>query len=177
MNANCQWFAMRATYKREMLAKEYLEEKGIEVYVPLRSEIRVIRGIKRKIAAPVVNGLIFVCASKDVIQQAKFGVDYLQYLTRKLNGKNTPIIVPTEQMEQFRKVMEDDIIDKKYFAPSEVNLKEGTIVKVHGGVLDGYEGVLMKIPGRRNKQFFLEIEGVVSVNLELKNYHLLEVVK
>ena len=42
---------------------------------------------------------------------------------------------------------------------------------------DGYKGILVKIPGKRNKQFFLDLEGVVSVNPELKNYHLLEVVK
>ena len=58
-----------------------------------------------------------------------------------------------------------------------MNLAVGAKVKVHGGALDGYEGVLVKVPGRRNKQFFLDLEGVVSVNPELKNYHLLEVVK
>ena len=172
-----QWFAMRATYKREMVAKEYLEGKGIEVFVPMRREVKVVRGIKRKVTVPAINSLIFVYAQKEALQQAKFGVEYLQYLTRKLDGNNIPIIVPSEQMEQFRKVVEDDSIDKKFFAPGEVNLVAGTKVKVHGGGLDGYEGVLVKMPGRRNKQFFLELEGVVSVNPELKNYHLLEVVK
>ena len=147
-----QWFAMRVTYKREMVAKEYLEGKGIEVFVPLRREIKVIRGIKRKVTVPAINSLIFVYAQKDVLQQAKFGVDYLQYLTRKLDGKNIPIIVPTAQMEQFKKVVEDDTIDKKFFAPGEVNLAAGTKVKVHGGALDGYEGILMKQKGKHPDQ-------------------------
>ena len=172
-----QWFAMRATYKREQVAQEYLQSKGIEVFVPMKSEIRVVRGIKRKMRVPAINSLIFVHAVKEELQQAKFGVEYLQYLTSKLDGNNIPIIVPFEQMEQFRKVVEDDTVDKKFFAPGEINLAAGTKVKVHGGGLDGYEGVLVKIPGRRNKQFFLELEGVVSVNPELKNYHLLEVVE
>ena len=104
-------------------------------------------------------------------------MDYLQYLTRKLDGNNIPIVVPIDQMEQFKKVVQDDTIDKTYFALGEVNLAEGTKVKVHGGTLDGYEGILMKLKGKRNKQFFLEVEGVLSVNPELKNYDLLEVVK
>lgn len=172
-----QWFAMRATYKREFVAREYLQGKGIEVFVPTRREVRVIRGIKRKLTVPAINSLIFVYAQKDALQQAKFGVDYLQYLTRKMDGRNEPIIVPAEQMEQFRKVVEDETVDKTFFAQGEVNLAEGTKVRVHGGPLDGYEGVLIKVKGRRNKQFFLSIEGVVSVNPELKNYHLLEVVE
>ena len=177
MEAPYQWFAMRATYKREFVAQEYLQSKGIEVFIPLRKEIKVIKGIKRKVTVPAINSLIFVYAQKDVLQQAKFGVDYLQYLTRKLDGKNIPIIVPTAQMEQFKKVVEDDTIDKMFFAPGEVNLAEGTKVKVHGGALDGYEGILMKQKGKRNKQFFLDVQGILSVNPELKNYDLIEVVK
>ena len=177
MESPFQWFAMRATYKREMVAKEYLEGKGIEVFVPLRKEIKVIRGIKRKVSVPAINSLIFVYAQKEKLQQVKFGVDYLQYLTRKHDGKNIPIVVPTVQMEQFRRVVEDDTVEKNFFAPGEVDLIEGAKVKVHGGALDGYEGVLVRIPGKRNKQFFLDLEGVVSVNPEIKNYHLLEVVK
>ena len=172
-----QWFAMRATYKREMVAKEYLEGKGIEVFVPMRREVKVVRGIKRKVTVPAISSLIFVYAQKEVLQQAKFGVDYLQYLTRKLDGKNIPIIVPTAQMEQFKKVVEDDTIDKVFFAPGEVNLAEGTKVKVHGGALDGYEGILMKQKVRRNKQFFLDVEGVLTVNPQLTYYDLIEVVK
>lgn len=177
MEAPYQWFAMRATYKREFVAQEYLQSKGIEVFIPLRKEIKVIRGIKRKVTVPAISSLIFVYAQKEQLQQAKFGVEYLQYLTRKLDGKNIPIIVPQDQMELFKKVVEDDTIDKTYFAPGEINLAEGTKVKVHGGALDGYEGVLMKLKGRRNKQFILDVEGVLSVNPELKNYDLIEVVK
>ena len=157
MEAPYQWFAMRATYKREFVAQEYLQSKGIEVFIPLRKEIKVIGGIKRKVTVPAINSLIFVYAQKEQIQHAKFGVDYLQYLTRKMDGKNIPILVPTDQMEQFKKVVQDDTIDKTYFAPGEVNLAEGTRVKVHGGALDGYEGILMKLKGKRNKQFLLLI--------------------
>ena len=177
MESPYQWFAMRATYKREFVAQEYLRGKGIEVFIPLRREVKVIGAIKRKVTVPAINSLIFVYAQKEQIQQAKFGVDYLQYLTKQLDGNRVPIIVPTSQMEQFRAVVEDDTIDKTYFAPGELDLREGTRVKVHGGAMDGFEGVLMKMKGKRNKQFFLEVEGIVSVNPELKNYDLIEVVK
>lgn len=177
MEAPHQWFAMRATYKREFVAQEYLQSKGIDVFIPLRREIKVIKGIKRKVTVPAISSLVFVYAQKEHIQQVKLGVDYLQYLTRKLEGKNIPIIVPHDQMELFKKVMDDDTIDKIYFAPGEINLVEGTKVKVHGGPLDGYQGILMKQKGRRNKQFFLDVEGVIIVNPELKSYDLIEIVK
>lgn len=169
-----QWFAMRATYKREMVAKEYLEGKGIEVFVPLKTEIKVIRGIKRKVTVPAINSLIFVYAQKEQIQQAKFGVDYLQYFTRKLDGRNVPTIVPDYQMEQFRAVVEDDTIKKSFFAPGDVDLAAGTKVKVHGGAFDGYEGVLLKIKGKRNKQFFINLDGVAAVSTKIEKLDLIE---
>lgn len=177
MESACQWYAMRATYKREFTAREYLVGKGFEVYLPLKKVVKEVRGIKRKVMVPVINSLLFVKGQKEKLQQAKFGVEYLQYLTRKLDGKNIPIVVPEYQMEQFRRAVEDDTVEKRYFAQGEVNLEKGTRVKVHGGPLDGYEGILAKVKGKRNKQFFLQVDGILSVNLELKNYHLIEVVE
>lgn len=177
MESPYQWFAMRATYKREFMAQEYLQSKGIEVFVPMKSEIRVVRGIKRKMRVPAINSLIFVHAVKEELQQAKFGVKYLQYVTRKADGKNEPIIVPYAQMEAFMQVVQDDTIEKTYFAPSEVDMALGTTVRVHGGAFDGMEGVLVKIKGKRKKQFFIELEGLVAVQTVIENLDLIEVVE
>ena len=177
MEALYQWFAMRATYKREMIAKEYLEGKGIEVFVPMKREIKVVRGIKMKLTVPAINSLIFVYARKEELQQAKFGVEYLQYITRKQDGQNIPIIVPDRQMEQFRQVVEDDTIDKIYYAPGELNITQGTKVRVHGGPMDGLEGVLMKVKGKREKQFTMEVEGTIALSTNVENFHLVEVVE
>ena len=62
-----QWFAMRATYKREFVARDYLMGKGIEVFVPMKREIKVVRGIKRKVIVPAINSLIFVYAKKEQV--------------------------------------------------------------------------------------------------------------
>ena len=77
MEAPYQWFAMRATYKREFIAQEYLQSKGFEVFLPLKKVLKVVRGIKKKVTVPAINSLIFVFAKKDELQQAKWGVEYL----------------------------------------------------------------------------------------------------
>ena len=176
MSSPYHWFAMRATYKRELVAKEYLASKGIEVFVPMKCEIKVVRGIKRKLTIPAINSLIFVYSTKEALQEAKFGLDYLQYLTRKEDGRNVPIIVPTVQMEQFMNVVQDDTIEKSFFTPSEADLASGTKVKVHGGPFDGYEGTLLKVKGKRTKHFVLDLEGLVAVSTVVKNLDLIEVV-
>lgn len=173
-SAALQWFAMRATYKREIKAKEYLEGKGLKVFVPMKTVVRSVRGIKRKLKEPAISSLIFVKAAKDELQRIKFGVEYLQYVTRKEGGKNMPIVVPDVQMEQFMGVVQDDNIEKTFFTPQQVNLEPGTRVRVHGGVLDGQEGVLLKVEGKRKKQFFIVLPDLVTVNVGLENLDLLE---
>lgn len=177
MEAPYQWFAMRATYKREFIAQEYLQSKGFEVFLPLKTVLKVVRGIKKKVTVPAINSLIFVFAKKDELQQAKWGVEYLQYITRREDGRNVPIIVPQRQMEQFINVVQDDTIDKTFFAPGEVDLSAGTKVRVHGGPFDGYEGVLLKVKGKRKKQFCLDIPNVITLNTIIEKLDLLEVVE
>lgn len=172
-----QWFAMRATYRREITAKEYLGGKGIEVYVPMTTVVKQIRGIKRKVTQPAISSLIFVCATKEQIQQAKQGVDYLQYITRKLEGRNIPIIIPDDQMERFVSIVQDDTIEKTFFAPGEVNFSQGTKVRVHGGAFDGYEGVYVKRRGKRKNEFMIDFEGVCSLSTVEVTPDLLEVLE
>lgn len=177
MESPYQWFAMRATYKRELVAKDYLAGKGIEVFVPMKRVVKEVRGIKRKLTVPAINSLIFVHARKEELQEAKFGVDYLQYLTRKLDGRIIPIIVPDRQMEQFRAVVEDDTIDKTFYAPGELNMASGTKVRVHGGPMDGVEGLLVKIKGKKARQFTMAVEGTIALSTNVENFHLVEVVE
>ena len=177
MSTDALWYAMYATYKREFVAQEYLISKGFEVFVPTRKVIRSVKGIKRQITEPAINSLIFVKGEKDKLQQAKFGVGYLQYITRRENSRNIPIVVPERQMEQFIKIVQDDLLEKTFYTPSEVNLAEGTKVKIHGGSFDGVEGRLVKSNGKKKKQFFIIIEGLVAVKAVMENGQLLEVIE
>lgn len=172
-----QWFAMRATYRREITAKDYLTGKGIEVYVPMVTVVKLIRGLKRKVSQPAISSLIFVCASKEQIQQAKQGVDYLQYITRKLDGRNIPIIIPDDQMERFVSIVQDDTIDKTFFAPGEIDFSKGTKVRVHGGAFDGQEGFYVKRKGKRKNEFVIDFSGVCSLSTVEVTPDLLEVLE
>lgn len=176
MESPYQWFAMRATYKRELKAKDYLQNKGIKVFVPLKKIIKVVGGVKRTVVVPAINSLIFVKAQKEVLQSVKTGVQYLQYITRRVDGKNVPVIVPERQMEEFILIAQDDAVVKTYLTPKEVDLKEGTRVRIHGGVFDGMEGILLKIKGNRKRYFHIVIDDIVAVRTIVENIDLIEVI-
>ena len=172
------WFAMSAPYRRELKAKEYLQAKGIECFVPMINALVEKRsGTKIRKQVPAIHNLIFVHTSKNVIQEIKRGVDYLQYRTMPREGKNIPIIVPDRQMQQFIAVTQTTNEELIYMRPEEVNIAKGTRVRVHGGAFDGTEGVFVKIQGKRKPRVVLLIQGVAAVALAEISTEFIEIIK
>lgn len=163
------WFAMSAPYRRELKAKERLEGMGIESFVPMTKAIVERRGIKRRETVPAIHNLIFVHTTKNIIKQAKQGIEYLQYRTKPCNGKNTPITVPDREMEQFITITNARMEEITYLQPDEIDIKKGTKVRIHGGTFNGTEGIFVKIKGKRNRRVVVLIEGLaaVAINAEL----------
>lgn len=160
------WFAMRATYRRELIAKRQLDALGIESFVPMRQEMAIKGGRRRRRWVPAIHNLIFVHALPSDLQAQKAKMPYLQYMIRKgFLDKGEKIIVPTDQMERFIALtgtMADELL---YLAPSEVRLEEGLPVRIHGGNCDGQVGRLIKLAGFRSRRVVVAIEGVVNVVL------------
>lgn len=54
------WYAMSVPYNRVLKVKKLLDEKQIECFVPMRYEVRTVRGRKVRLYVPAVSNLIFV---------------------------------------------------------------------------------------------------------------------
>lgn len=158
------WFAMSATFGRELKAKTFLESKQVKCFVPMRYEIvkDKTQGKIRKLV-PAINNLIFVYTTKERIQALKSVAEYLQYLTKPVGGRNIPIIVPEYQMQQFMTVCDTYNENLVYLSPNEINLKEGTPVKIIGSEFDGIEGTFVKVNKSRKKRVVVMIQGLTAV--------------
>ena len=160
------WFAMSAPYRRELIAKEFLDSKGIECFVPMKEALVERRdGTKRRQMLPAIHNLVFVHTTKETIRHLKQGVNFLQYCTRPSGGKNVPIIVPDSQMQQFIAITNAGNENITYLRPEEVDIKKGTRVRVHGGAFDGTEGYFVKVQGKRSRRVVMLIEGITAVAL------------
>lgn len=171
------WFAMSAPYRRERIAKEFLESKGIECFVPMKTALVEKRnGTKQRQLVPAIHNLVFVHTDKETIKNLKQGVNFLQYHTRPMNDKNVPIIVPDSQMQQFIAVTQAGNDSLTYLRPDEIDLAKGTKVRVHGGAFDGTEGLFVKVQGKRSRRVVLLIEGVTAVALAEISSDFIEVI-
>ena len=169
------WYAMRATYRRELLAKQLLDAASLENYVAMRHVVKQTRGRKVRVQVPAVSSLIFVHAGRDELQQFKSHHPFLQYYTSLRGNKNEPIIVPDSEMAHFITATSTLDEDLMFIHPHELNLTKGTKVRIHGGTFDGMEGIFVKVQGKRNRRVVITIQNVISVALAYVNPDYIEV--
>ena len=71
------WFAMSATFGRELKAKTFLESKSVKCFIPMKYQIvNDKKQGKIKKLAPAINNLIFVYTTKERIQALKSVAEY-----------------------------------------------------------------------------------------------------
>ena len=170
------WYAMRATYHRELDAKRALDKQAVENFIPMRYEIRVKNRRKKRELVPAIHNLIFVRTTPAIIKQAKAMISYLQYIVQIEEGKKTPVIVPDIQMQRFIAVAGTHDEQLIYLNPGEIDMAKGTRIRVRGGILDGQEGVFIKVKGINDKRVVILIQGCVAVATATVHPGLIEVI-
>lgn len=165
-----KWFPMRVTYAREEQVKAFLDQVGIENYLPLHYEY-IERGRRRRqVLRPAVRNLIFIHDSQKHITELKMTIKELlplRYMVKpaiKL-AENTVrheiITVPDHQMKMFLKVTAHPDNKLVYMENLDFAGRPGKRVKVVAGDFTGIEGVIKRV--KRNKCVVVQIEGVVAV--------------
>lgn len=170
-----QWFAMRATYRRGMQTKEVLDKKGIHNFIPMRYEVHIKNGRKKRELVPVIKDLIFVRAVQSELQEVKYKLPHLQYMIDIRNGRK--IIVPDEQMKTFIAVAGTYDEHLIFFNPDEVNLRKGTKVRIIGGDFEGYEGIFIKVRGARDRRVVISLQGIIAMAMATLSPDLIEVIE
>lgn len=162
------WYAMKTTYKKERKAQEYLDALGIENFIPMRQAIETKHGKKRVALVPAVHNLIFVKTDLATLITIKKELNYLHNRLMRDGDKSLPIIVPSGQMDQFIDAMTHHLEKVIYIDLTDAQLEKGTPVRVTDGDFKGYEGVLEKIKGKRDRVVHVIIKGVAAYKFEVR---------
>lgn len=166
------WYAMRATYRRELDAMHRLKEAGMGCFIPMQYHFRLKPGRRVRELVPAVRNLLFVHALPSELKRMKLELPYLQYITDTRSHEK--IIIPDVQMQRFIAVAgtyDDQLL---YFQPGELNLAKGTRVRITGGEFAGYEGTFLKVKGARDRRVVIAVEGVIAVALAVIHPDLIE---
>ena len=161
-NGEKYWFALRATYGRELKAQELLKSLGIETFVPqvyqrkrVPSKCNPNKIVERLRRTPVAN-LIFMFATKqqaDEILISKHTIPYLHYRYNHLEGKGqgyeNPIIIPHHDMKRFIAISSIDNPNIVMANSDELRYMENKTARVTNGIYQGLEGKVVRIKGHQ----------------------------
>lgn len=164
-----QWFVIGSlSPRKELKVRDDARRHGLEAFVPLRYEVKTVRGQKQRKLVPAITGLMFIKGFieevKDYVIHAPFQV-YIRKST--FSNKTDYLVIPTKAMEDFISITEQHEEHVTYFKPEEISLRTGDQIRIKGGIYDGKEGIVMRIKGKRSKQLVVQIPGVLIAAVEL----------
>ena len=163
-----QWYVLRVSYGRAEKANDLLSAKGIETHLPLHTVYKEVDGKRKKQRVPMLPNFLFVRTTLSILESLiksspdfHFITFYYDHFNTKSDGKNPPLVVPANSMENFIKLTNLD--DEHILLIDEVNgtYKQGGIVRIIEGPFKGIEGRVTKITGQ--KRVIVELPGLCSV--------------
>lgn len=161
-----QWYVLRVTYQRELIARDKLQAIGIESFVPtqrIRSIDKKGKLIWKNVAA--LHNYIFIHSTREKINCIKQEyIPWLRYVILPNRNEDSRIMtVPLKQMESFIAIAGNEKERILYLNPDELNLTSGDRVRIIDGPFKGAEGILIKIKNQREKRVVVKIDGVAAV--------------
>jgi transcription antitermination factor NusG len=143
-----QWYPVCTHANAEKKAGEALMAKGIEVYIPLRKELRRWSDRKKWVYEPLIRSYLFV----RIPPQARQAVLMTKGIARFIYFSGEVAVMPERQIEQLKLLLageaELEVIDHVF--------EEGEKVLIKAGPLKGLRGELVAVHSR--KRFVVHID-------------------
>lgn len=158
--AGNHWYVMRATYNREVKAKEMLEADGVVCYVPMK-RMRTECGDKM---VPAVHNLLFVYTNRNFMDKWKRRHEEgcpLRYAMDR--ATSSPMIVRDKEMEDFILVTRNSNEEIIYLDNPNVAVEKGKQIEIVCGQYAGVRGSVLRI--LRDRKVVVSVNGLVSVAL------------
>lgn len=165
-----QWFVMRDLKRANAKLPAYKQfiEAGIEVFTPMHTVLKTLKGKQRKVTQPFIRDLLFVHDSRTVIDPIVELTPTLQYRFERGKGYMVPMTVRDEDMKKFLLAV-SSTRSAVYMLPDEMNPKMiGRTIRIAGGPLEGCTGKLVSIKGSRAKRLLVEIPGILAACVEVE---------
>lgn len=155
-----KWLVAYVRLHHEKKTAERLTAMNIEHFLPIQEEIRQWTYRKKKIERVVIPMMIFVHVDGEERSRVLTLSAVSRYMV--LHGEHTPAVIPDEQMERF-KFMLDYSEEAIEMCPDLPVI--GEAVRVVKGPLKGLEGELVETNGKTKVVVRLDLLGCAGVDM------------
>ena len=166
-----RWFVLRVSYGRILKAKEFVDARNIDCYVPMHYKQTTKQGKKRIITEPLLPSFFFVHTTIEQIVNLlrdkkvnsneerpllSFYFDHTSYRQDSPN-LNPPLVIPDEAMNNFIRLTSIRNSHVILVNSSNIQYKLGDRVVVTEGDFEGIQGRVARIAGQQ--RVVLELFG------------------
>ncbi len=163
-NSDAPWYCVHTRSRHENVVQQRLAEKGLNSFLPMMEVWSKRKDRRKKIHKPLFSGYLFV---NEYLNRHK-GLEILKTpgVVQILGNEQGPLSVPESQIESIKR-----ILDRGGVVNPIPYLKEGQLVRVADGPLQGCEGFLIEIKeGKQRLVISVDIlKRSVSVEIEAES--------
>ena len=162
------WFILRDLTRPNAKRPAYrlLEEKGIEIFTPMRWRLVERKGKRIREEVPLLHDLLFAHTTRTCMDPIVEEISTLQYRYLR-GGYRKPMTVGHAEMNRFIHAVHSDDSPRYFLVEELTPAMYGRMIRIEGGPLDGYEGRLLSIRGSRVKRLIVEIPGLLVAAVEV----------
>jgi transcriptional antiterminator RfaH len=150
------WKALYVNSRSEKKVMASLQERNLNAYIPLKTELKQWSDRKKKVITPLISGYVFVKTSvkeRDEVFKVNGVIQYVRY-----NG--TDAIIKDSEIEILKSIEEKGYhVDGKFG----IDLNIGDLVEIKAGPFKGYEGLISQT---KNEQVCFVV--IKSIDFQLK---------
>ena len=165
-----KWYVLGSLKRnQELKIRDELRRDNLECFVPLRYEVKTVKGHRERTMVPALSGLMFIKGTLEDLKEAlKFRKHGLFLRKSTFTNKEEYLTISDHDMQNFIAVTEKAGEKITYYSPDEIQLRPGDKIRVSGGLYDGREGIIMRVKGKRRKQLVVSIPGILIASVELE---------
>lgn len=147
------WYAIYVRSRTEKKVNEALNKLGIENYLPLITEVRQWSDRKKKVTLPAISCYVFVRID---MKTDKLTVLNCDNVVGFVSERRTPHAIADREIEMMKKALSDN---EAIVTFETKQLVVGEKVIIEGGIMEGYEGVVIESVGKKKYLISLENAG------------------
>lgn len=158
------WFVARTRARQEKKIRRTVEELGIEVYLPIREEIRQWHDRRKKVEVVLIPGILFIHTDKETaLSIPNEKCIPIRYAINTTHVRHEIMTVPDHEMENFIKFINYN--DEEIRIEDELIYAPGTKVRITKGPMAGVEGELIRVDNM--KKVVVRLTGLIACSLEI----------
>ena len=147
------WHALYVRSRAEKKVYDQLVDQGYEAYLPLITRVKQWSDRKKKVEEPLFKSYVFVRNN----ERQHYFVLGVYGVVRFVTFEHEAVVVPEKQILAIKKYIDNPVENEEDL--KNIDLKEGQLVRITNGPMQGLTGRLISVKSKRRLLVNIDVVG------------------